>query len=651
MPPTHFAPRTTARDLIAGAKPVPDATPAAASGPPSPTGLDAPPLPPGSLPHAAPPPMANYPLTPTPYFSPDSHKFIKQLSGPENVLEVIVGRLQIFDLLQTPLRIQVGDETVANYALLSPMELSLQGLRVGTTVLNMWFHDHADNKNKLLSFLVRVLPDPDARNRLERAYHNLEGEINRAFPNSRTVLKLVGDKLAVFGQAWDIAEANMIMRMVEANVLPEAADSPDFGRPPSADPATSPAYHVIPAFHRRVVNMMRVIGEQQVMLQVQVVEVDRAAARSIGLDFAVFRHSGHYFIGGTTGNLSTGGNGLTGVGGLGGVSGITGLTGLGGIANLPISLDFGQIQLAIAALRSLSYARYLAEPNLVAINGQTAAFQVGSLLPVPVVTGGTGNNGNLGGVNFIPTGVQLAFTPYITDRDRLRLTINAEISDRDLNVSATIIDGAAIPSLVTRNFQTTVELREGQTLAVAGMIENKLNADSNRLPFLAQIPIINRIGGFDQISNTEKELVILVTPRLVHPLECNAVPPVPGMDLLEPTDWEFYLLGRLESHTGFDYRSPIRTDSQPAAAVPPDRADDADRPVGPKRGPAARSGRGCSGRQRRGEASRRSPCDTRADAGGAAEPGEFTPASCSSHFDGKRDGQATNLRAERVGSR
>ena len=501
------------------------------------------------------PPML--PLTPTPHITANAAKYIKQMAGPENVLEVIVGRIQNFEFLKTPSRIQVGDETIANTALLSPKEITLQGMKVGTTVLNIWFKDEETGKSEMVGFLVRVLPDPDARIRLERAYKNLENEVNRAFPNSRVYLTLVGDKLTVYGQARDIAEANMIMRMVQSNVLRETVDSPDLGRP-GTDPSNES--RVLPAQHRQVINMLRVIGEQQVLLQVQVVEVNRAAARSIGLNFGAFRNAGSFFVGGTTGNL-----GLQAQGGFNafsvGPNQNIGLTGLGGVANLPVALDFGQIQLAIAALRNLSYARYLAEPNLVAINGQTANFQAGSLLPVPVITGG-GNlfAGNLQGVNFVPLGVQLAFTPFITDRDRVRLTINAEISDRDNNIVPTIIDGAAIPSLVTRNFNTTVELREGQTLAVAGLIESKLDNDSNRLPFLWNIPVLNRLAGYDRLGHREKELVILVTPRLVRPLECEDVPKLPGVDLLEPTDFEFYVLGRMESHTGSDFRSPVRTD-------------------------------------------------------------------------------------------
>ncbi|MFO0845707.1 MAG: pilus assembly protein N-terminal domain-containing protein [Gemmataceae bacterium] len=507
------------------------------------------------------PPALSLPIPARPsVITSEASRYIKQAAGPDNVLEVIVGRIQIFDLLGPPKRVQVGDESVANYVLMSTTELSLQGLRIGSTVLNVWFQDLGDpNKSKLVSFLVRVLPDPDARNRLERAYKNLEKEINRVFPDSRVYLQLIGDKLAVCGQAKDIAEANMIMRMVNANVLPETNDAPDLSRSATADP-NSQIGRMFPAFHRQVVNMLRVPGEQQVMLQVQVVEVDRAAARSIGLNFGGLRNNGAFFVGGMTGNLAFTGQGLGGAalanfGGNG-----LGLTGLGGVPNLPIAIDNGQIQLAFLALRNVGYARYLAEPNLVAMNGVPANFQAGGLLPVPVVAGiGGAGMANLAGVNFIPTGVQLQFTPFITERDRVRLSINAEISDRDLNVVPTLIDGAAVPSLITRNFSTVVELREGQTLAVAGLIENKLDADSSRVPWLWCVPILNRLAGYDRIANREKELVILVTPRLVHPMECHEVPPLPGLDILEPNDWEFYLLGRLESHIA-EYRSPIRTD-------------------------------------------------------------------------------------------
>jgi pilus assembly protein CpaC len=117
-----------------------------------------------------------------------------------------------------------------------------------------------------------------------------------------------------------------------------------------------------------------------------------------------------------------------------------------------------------------------------------------------------------------------------------------------------------VPSLITRNFQTTVELREGQTLAVAGLIQNRLGANSNRVPFFGDLPLVGRLAAFDRIGTEEQELVILTTPELVHPMEPKCIPPLPGSDLFEPGDLEFYLCGRLESRRSYDYRSPVMPD-------------------------------------------------------------------------------------------
>ena len=107
-----------------------------------------------------------------------------------------------------------------------------------------------------------------------------------------------------------------------------------------------------------------------------------------------------------------------------------------------------------------------------------------------------------------------------------------------------------------------MELREGQTLAVAGLIQNNLGADATRVPLLGDLPLIGRLFAFDNLSAGEQELVVLITPELVHPMNPKEVPPLPGSDLFEPSDLEFYLLGRLESHHPYDYRSPFRTDWQ-----------------------------------------------------------------------------------------
>jgi pilus assembly protein CpaC len=234
----------------------------------------------------------------------------------------------------------------------------------------------------------------------------------------------------------------------------------------------------------------------------------------------------------------------------------------GASANILASLDNGQVRLAISALRNLNYAKLMAEPNLTTMNGQTANFRAGGQFPVPVLAGGGGGFGGFGlqGVNYQPYGIDINFTPYITDRDRIRLVLNANVTGLDIQAGNVNIGNSSVPYLRQREVNTTVELREGQTLAVAGLIQNTLSGDSHRIPLFGDLPVIGNLFGFNRVTAGEQELVILVTPELVHAIDCKDKLPLPGQDLIEPTDFEFYVLGRIESHRTVDYRSPVRTD-------------------------------------------------------------------------------------------
>ena len=209
-----------------------------------------------------------------------------------------------------------------------------------------------------------------------------------------------------------------------------------------------------------------------------------------------------------------------------------------------MSFDNGAVLMAINALRTQNFARTLAEPNLTTLNGQPASFHAGGSFPVPetnVFTGGAAQS-----VVYVPFGVQLQFVPYVTDRDRIRLQVQASVST--LQRLDDRSRGSDVPSeFDDRTFQTTVDLRQGQTLAVAGLIDTNFGGTSNRVPFFGDLPMIGRAAGFDQLTSGEQELVVLVTPVLVHPLERCQTPPLPGNDIFEPGDVEFYLgraLGR-----------------------------------------------------------------------------------------------------------
>lgn len=492
----------------------------------------------------------------------DFKQFVEGVIDPRNTLDLIQGRSRVIILKVAPTRTQIADPKVASFRILPPQgkEITIIGDTPGITVLTLWFPDPMDkDKEKILSYLVRVLPDPEAKERLEAIYKALEIEINKAFPNSRVRLTLVGDKLMVSGQAHDVYEATAILRILRANA-PGQSGNGQANRPPFVplstygpqgqplDPLRPDATPGIESYETaagpNVINNMRIPGEQQVMLRVVVAEVNRAAARSIGVNFSFLNN-----------NNSNGNNQNQLVFGQ--------LTGaLANVANLPVNLDNGQIPVAIHALRTLNYARSLAEPNLTAMNGQTATFLAGGQFPVPVI-GGNGNLGGLGalqGVQYVPYGVQLLFSPIITDRDRIRLTIQATVSTRD-NQAAANIGGTNVPGLNTRTFSSTVELREGQTMAVAGLIQTNLGATAERVPFFGDLPFFGRLASIQRISSGEQELVILVTPELVHPLNQNELPQMlPGMDVFEPGDLEFYLAGRLESRRCYDYRATVMTD-------------------------------------------------------------------------------------------
>lgn len=561
--------------------PKPVATVAPISAPPT-GGVRPVPVPPPSASQPNPLPLpvvasaAEVPQPPSVGFAPKTTqatrdkmaKYVAKLIDPETTLDLVVGQSRVLVFKDAPFRIQTGNEQVLAFNPAAPRELLLQGKAVGATVLTLWFGDRNDPaKQETLSYLVRIFPDPDAKDRVEKAYKALEDDINKHFRDSSVRLKVLGDKLVVSGRVRDFVQGGQILQIIRANPVVNPNNGPvngagaggeDAGKIPIVPAGGFPADAIPPAqpmtqeaFQAaggpNVVNLLEVAGEQQVMLRVIVAEVNRAAARSIGMNFAVQNNQGLTVFANATGLLT----GFTGVGGA------TNLLGAGP-PNVFARFDAGRVPVAIKALKSLQYAKSLAEPTLVTLNGQTADFRAGGQFPVPVIGGFNGLAGGLQGVSYVPFGVQLSFTPFVTDRDKVRLILAANVSNRD-TTTGTTIGGAAVPGMNTRNVNTTVELRQGETLAVAGLIETSLSGDRNSLPFIGDIPGLNVLTGLQRVQATERELVIFITPELTRPMDPGQVPPLPGCEILDPNDVELYLMGRIEGHCR-DYRSPIRTD-------------------------------------------------------------------------------------------
>ena len=444
-----------------------------------------------------------------------------------------------------------------------------QALDVMATTFGLFYkRDPASNVIFIHANSERDLLEPDPE--------QLAREINAAFPNSYVELSLVGDKILVRGQAKDVIEAEQIIKIIAQSALATKEPQPQavnvnvsqsqgglaaFGATPDTGTATrslqqSIRNSLIPGYEG-VINMLEIPGVQQVMLRVIVAEVNREAARSIGLNFSVpgdgVNDVAARSLVGPINNLS-GGNSLN----FDPTNNFMGML-LGTpimLDNLPVSIG-DDLSLAINALRDTSLARTLAEPNLTAMNGEKAVFHAGGRFPVPVLSGFS--NGTQG-VTFQPFGVQLEFTPLILDRDRVRLNVNAEVSVRAADLGTSIGGTTDVPGIDSRSFSTTVELTDGQTLAVAGLIKNDYGANGSRIPFVGDLPVIGRLASFDSTISGEQELVILVTPELVQPIRCGEHPALPGSDVYEPSDVEFYLFGKLESDSDNNYRTAARTD-------------------------------------------------------------------------------------------
>jgi pilus assembly protein CpaC len=475
-------------------------------------------------------------------------RFVQAKVDAQLSLEVTLGRPQLLQLTQTPRRIFVPDDDIIRAEIIdreSGRELAVTGLQPGVTTLILWFEDESQKSGQsIISYLVRV-------DNGRKSIDDVERQVNQKFPNSFVELSDVNGRLMVSGQANDAIELAQILQVLIA----ARGIAPGIGRVAPIQPAASvitasslgqldleaqeaedrSLIDPVALAQAGIINLMRVPGEQQVMLRVTVAEVNRSAARSVGLNFTAISN-GNLFSN-TTGNVT---------------------------GNIRALLDGGDISLRIEALRRLSLSRTLAEPNLVAINGQPANFQAGGQFPIPVISAG-GAAQNLQGVQFVPFGVQLQFVPIIRDRDVIRLQISADVSTRDEALGTNIGGGGggggtAVPGLNSRNFSSTVELRSGQTLAVAGLLQTNFGASSDRIPFLGDLPFFGGLAGTNRTSAAEQELVILVTPEIVAPIDSCALPGLPGNDVYEPTDIEFFLSNRLESRRSRDFRSAVRTD-------------------------------------------------------------------------------------------
>jgi pilus assembly protein CpaC len=298
-------------------------------------------------------------------------------------------------------------------------------------------------------------------------------------------------------------------------------------------------------YYPKVINNMTVGGAQQVQLHVKVMEVNRTKLRDLGVDFS---------------EITSGGSFIS--------SSVSGLLNSNSSIPLTPNLDANTLKFGIlsggnqffgllAAMEQNQLVKVLAEPTITAINGRPANFLAGGKVPYPIPA----SIGQPPAIQFQKYGTQIDFVPIVLGHGMIRLEVRPTVSELDY-ANAITISGTTVPALRERTVDTGVELRVGQTLALAGLIQSRVATSKSALPWLGDLPYLG--VPFRRMTDTinEVELLILVRPELVEGLECNEVPPGgPGASSHDPNDWQLYMRGYVEvperSPGGFGPAGPV----------------------------------------------------------------------------------------------
>jgi len=403
-----------------------------------------------------------------------------------SVLSVEKGHSRLVEFPEPMKRVSVANEKVVDVLVISPKQLYVNGKEIGSTNITVW-----NKKEAIIStFEVRV----------GRDLTRLKESLDRVMPNEKIEVHELEGAVLLSGQVSSPA----------AKIRAEA---------------------VAKTFEKeRVSNLLDVGGNHQVMLKLRFAEVSRSGLKRFNINLGYFNEFGGYFF--------TFLNEL-----------VTPADTEIGLQSFTTGLDFSQRMSAMTGwqggggrymafidiLKENGLARILAEPNLVCISGKKASFLAGGEFPIPV----PGQNYTT--IEFKKYGVQLDFLPTVLPDGRIRLEVSPEVSELDYT-AALATGGYTVPGLTTRRATTEVELDNGQGFAIAGLLKRYSVQTVSKFPFLGDIPILGALFRSTEYTNSETDLLIVVTPRIVQPGE-PAPESLPTDGFIEPSEFSQWLLG------------------------------------------------------------------------------------------------------------
>lgn len=410
-------------------------------------------------------------------------------------LSLTVGKSVVVDTAVPITRASLASPDIADALVLSPKQLYVTGKSSGVTSLTLW----QDNEKVFAIYDIEVSPD---LGRLKEHLHQL-------LKDEKDIQVTAGqDRVTLSGRVSNAANLAQVLSLAESYAP------------------------------KKVTNLLQVGGIHQVMLEVRVAEMNRELLRRLGLNFQYVNGNGSFGIGALN-NLTTlvrpGDAPLTTLGAPYGTAIASAVSAL-----FRIQKGSSSYTGFIDALKQNNLVKIMAEPTLIALSGQQAQFLAGGEFPVPVpqafgvVT-----------IQYKSFGVGLAFTPTVLGQNRISMTVSPEVSELDF-ANAITLQGFLVPAITTRRAATTIELADGQSFAIAGLLRDTVREQVAKYPVLGDIPILGALFRSSSFQKNETELIIIVTPRLVKPLDITKQT-LPTGQFIEPNDFEFYLMGQTES--------------------------------------------------------------------------------------------------------
>lgn len=491
---------------------------------------------------------------------PDQLRKVHLQVGEDGHYEVPLYKAGVIEMPKSVKRISVGNPGIADILLLRSKELYVLGKALGTTNIVLWDHDD----RIFATLMVEVTHDLDS----------LKVRLHELLPEEKIKVHSAQERIILSGQVSSLDKLNAAKEVAysflpeciasESNILVRNTTS---GTPVVMEQGGGKRGGNQECKNGTVVNLMTVGGVQQVMLELKVAEISRDVLKKMDVDLNVIRFDSPWTLGAVNGGASFP-NALNAAGLevpiFGNLGEFPARHGIVGPAidkfepSTPTISDTGAffsylsskyyVQAAIDASRRKGLAKVLAEPTLTALTGQEAQFLSGGEFPIPVPQSGA--NAGAVTIEYKEFGVGVRFLPVVIDSGRINLKLNVAVSELSTqqnvvlavpNTSSTFV----IPSLTKRSAGTTVELADGQTIGIAGLISDNVREFVDKFPGLGDIPILGTLFRSQEFMSGQTELVVFVTPHLARPMSPQDVR-LPTDSFVPPSDMEFYILGQME---------------------------------------------------------------------------------------------------------